>query len=79
MPSSWKLKIQLHLDMRNSIFQKFFRSLIESVLFIQRVGVNLRFNRKFSRLKFRFGDVNRRFHNFAAQPAPTFDRNDTAN
>lgn len=48
MPSSWKLKIQLHLDMRNSIFQKFFRSLIESVLFIQRVGVNLRFNRKFS-------------------------------
>ena len=65
--------------MRDTIFQKFFGSLMEAVLLIQRTSINLRFDGDFICMEIRFRCMDGGLHDFAAQSAAALYRNHAPN
>ena len=67
------LQRQLHMNMQDVIFHKFFESLKEAVLFVQRPGVDLCLGGKSVCVQLAFDGFNSYFSDFAAWPTPAFD------
>ena len=73
------VQVQLHLNVRNTGVQKFFRRLPKAVFLIQGAGIDLRFDGELICMELGFCHMDSGFHNFAPQSAAALYRNHAAN